>query len=73
MWRSPRVHWSPSGSVDTLSVGVALWEFAPVPLRRGASWVPSAWTERPKDKAILFSGWLEGVSAGGFSAPCIVF
>ena len=65
MWRSPRVHWSRLGSVDTMSVWVAaLWDCAPVPLRRGASWVPSAWTERPEDRVILFSGWLEGVSAG---------
>ena len=36
-----------------------VWDLAPVPLRRAADWMPPIWWDRPVDRVLVVSGWLD--------------
>ena len=58
--RAPRVHMSVAGSAALVERHVApLWDQAPVPQRRAADWMPQIWWDRPADRVVVVSGWLD--------------
>ena len=36
-----------------------IWDLAPVPLRRESDWMPQLWWDRPVDRLLVVSGWLD--------------
>ena len=58
--RSPQVHMSVAGSSALVERHVApIWDQAPVPQRRAADWMPPIWWDRPADRVVVVSGWLD--------------
>ena len=58
--RAPRVHMSVSGSVPMVERHIApIWDLARVPQRHAADYMPQAWRDRPDDRVLLVSGWLD--------------
>jgi hypothetical protein len=58
--RSTRVHMSMSGSAPLVERHIApIWDLAPVPERHAADFMPQAWWDRPEDRVLMVSGWLD--------------
>ena len=58
--RSPRVHMSVSGNAPMVERHIAaIWDLAPVPQRHAADYMPQTWWDRPGDRVLLVSGWLD--------------
>ena len=49
-----------AGSAVVVECHVAqVRDLAPVPLRRAADWMPPIWWDRPVDRVLVVSGWLD--------------